>query len=1177
MKIVRLPATLWLAVAGYGALAQPEIRTQPADTSVSLGATAQFTVITRTTAPPLAYQWWFQDAALDPDANPSASRPRLSLTNVTLGNAGAYYVVVSDAGGSITSRTATLNVDPQFTKITEGPVATDRVESWSGHFGDYDGDGLMDLVVTGDYWTPGSRNTRLYHNEGEGRFTAVISGPWENLTDRVFYGAWADPDNDGDLDLLLSVNESQTPIYLRNEGGGEFTRRPVDQNWFQPPVSLGGQSGSPAWGDLDNDGLLDGILQGPSTFPFRNLGNGQFTVLTNTPMYRLPDWAQSYQLVDYDNDGDLDVFLPREASSAKLYRNDGQLRFTDVSTAVLKGRVPSGAGGSWADFDNDGDLDVICAGGSSNSGVFLVNNGDGTFADWQGNPAALATAGGNWGIPTWGDYDNDGWLDLFTLAPGRLFHNLGDGNFEEITTGSPVKDTVGGTKSAAWADYDNNGTLDLFVASLNSAGNLLYQNNGNGRHWLKIRLKGTASNSHGIGARITVQATLGGKSVRQRRDISAGPVIQELEAHFGLGDATVAEVVRIEWPSGNVQELSDQAVDRVLKITEPTPIQPPRPSASLGGAVRLRNALGARAYQWQFNGVDLAGETRQTLTLTNIQIDHHGRYSVVVTGAEGMPLTNHTFVFVDTQFTTVTQGPVVTDPVRGMSGKFGDYDGDGRLDLAFLGDYWHVGNNARLYHNEGSGQFSAVTTDPWESLTDRASWSAWADTDNDGDLDLFLAANENDPPVFLRNDGGGVFTRFTVDKSWTSNEVLVRGGTSAWGDFDNDGFLDAVVGNGSTTHPLHNNGDGTFTRLTEGSSYLGGPGWTDTFDWVDYDHDGDLDLFVAKEDALSRLHRNDGHSRFTDVTLSVLQRRVGQGFGGAWGDYDNDGDFDLFFVGNDSSERFLINNGDGTFSDWAGNPHALLSLATGLPVWGDYDNDGHLDLLITQYGSHSRLFRSLGDGSFVEVTVGSLVNDPTLGSMNPAEPSGITAAWADYDNDGDLDVFVACDRSTGNYLYENNGNGNHWLKLRLHGTVSNRSAVGAQVSVRAAIGGQSVRQLRQITAQSAVQELEAHFGLGKATHAHVVRIEWPSGIVQELTSVSANQILTVTEPPALEALGEGRIRILCWARQNYELEVSDDLDTWTSLGVVATDQNRPVVLDPGAGERPYRFYRTKGQ
>ncbi|MCZ7636819.1 MAG: FG-GAP-like repeat-containing protein [Verrucomicrobia bacterium] len=276
MKIVRLPAALWLAFAGYGALAQPEIGVQPADTSVSLGATAILTVSVRVAASPLTYQWWFNDTALDPVANPSAAQGRLSLTNVTLGNAGAYYVVVSDTSGSSKSRTATLDVDPQFTKMNEGPVATDRVLSWSGHFGDYDGDGLMDLVVTGYHQTTG-KNTRLYHNEGEGRFTAVTSGPWENLTDRVVFGAWADTDNDGDLDLLLSVNEALAPIYMRNEGGGEFSRLPVDQNWFQPPVSLAGQSGNPAWGTWTMTACWMESCRGRAPFPSETWGTASST------------------------------------------------------------------------------------------------------------------------------------------------------------------------------------------------------------------------------------------------------------------------------------------------------------------------------------------------------------------------------------------------------------------------------------------------------------------------------------------------------------------------------------------------------------------------------------------------------------------------------------------------------------------------------------------------------------------------------------------------------------------------------------------------------------------------------------------------------------------------------------------------------------------------------------
>ncbi|MCZ7635469.1 MAG: FG-GAP-like repeat-containing protein [Verrucomicrobia bacterium] len=720
------------------------------------------------------------------------------------------------------------------------------MSSWSGHFGDYDGDGLMDLVVTGDYFATG-RNTRLYHNEGEGRFTAVTSGPWEAMTDRVGYGAWADTDNDGDLDLLLSVHETQTPFYLCNQGGGEFTRLPLDPNWFQPPVSLQGQAATPAWGTWITTAGWMASCKGRALSPFRNLGNGQFTVLTNTPMYRLSDWAQSYQLVDYDNDGDLDVFLPLEASPARLYRNDGQLRFTDVSTAVLKGRVPMGAGGSWADFDNDGDLDLISAGRDPHSGVFLVNNGDGTFAHWQGSPAALATAGGNWGIPTWGDYDNDGWLDLFMLAPGRLFHNLGDGNFEEITTGSPVRDTGSTTKSAAWADYDNNGTLDLFVAKLNSSGNLLYQNNGNGRHWLKIRLKGTASNSHGIGARITVQATLGGKSVRQRRDISAGTVIQELEAHFGLGDATVAELVRIEWPSGNVQELRDQKVDRVLMVTESLRIRPPRPSASLGGSVTLTNALGAGTYQWQFNGVDLAGETKRTLTLTNLQAAQQGRYSLVVTAADDTrTATNHAYLTIDTQFTKITDGAAATERGCSWISSCGDYDNDGNPDLAVLR---YPASQSAVYRNNGDGTFTTVPDIPWNT-GQGYSWGLWGDFDNDGHQD-FVSQRADQPASVYFGDGHGTFTarQLQLGESWSI----------AVADYDQDGFLD-LYGSYSG-HLLRNNGDRTFTRMTtQAACRLPTARMWGGALWADYDDDGALDLFCADADdqGSSYLYHNNG-------------------------------------------------------------------------------------------------------------------------------------------------------------------------------------------------------------------------------------------------------------------------------------------------------------------------------
>jgi hypothetical protein len=196
----------------------------------------------------------------------------------------------------------------------------------------------------------------------------------------------------------------------------------------------------------------------------------------------------------------------------------------------------------------------------------------------------------------------------------------------------------------------------------------------------------------------------------------------------------------------------------------------------------------------------------------------------------------------------------------------------------------------------------------------------------------------------------------------------------------------------------------------------------------------------------------------------------------------------------------------------------------------------------------------------------------------------VTGAWGDFNTDGRLDLFAlstlaaANSPAVMNRLYLNLGNGNHWIKFDLEGKVSNGAAIGAKVRVRATIGGKTVWQMREVSGGNFCQnDLRPNLGLGDATVAELVRIEWPSGIVQELKDIPAGQIVTVTEPPAILALGEGRIRILCWSRQNFEVEASYDLQTWASLGLVATDLNRPVVLDPGAAGKPHRFYRAKAQ
>ena len=290
-----------------------------------------------------------------------------------------------------------------------------------------------------------------------------------------------------------------------------------------------------------------------------------------------------------------------------------------------------------------------------------------------------------------------------------LYVNQGNGTFSSVDVGSPLTDGI--SDWAVWVDYNNDGFLDLFKAcgDLEAAPNFLYRNSlpaaGNTNHWLKVALRGTASNRSGIGARVWVSAGIRGTEVRQVRQIMSsdygGGNMGGLLAHFGLGDATKADLVRIEWPSGNVQELTDVSLDQQLTVTEPINITPANPSASLNGSVSLTRTAAVNAtYQWQFKGVELTGQTNRNLSLANLLSSHQGDYSVVVTTA-AQTVTNHVYLLVDTTFTKITEGPLVTDLGESFVGAVADYDGDG---------YTLRGHRLRFLKSSENGRFPLIVS-----------------------------------------------------------------------------------------------------------------------------------------------------------------------------------------------------------------------------------------------------------------------------------------------------------------------------------------------------------------------------------------------------------------------------------------------------------------------------------
>ena len=256
-------------------------------------------------------------------------------------------------------------------------------------------------------------------------------------------------------------------------------------------------------------------------------------------------------------------------------------------------------------------------------------------------------------------------------------------------------------------------------------------------------------------------------------------------------------------------------------------------------------------------------------------------------------------------------------------------------------------------------------------------------------------------------------------------------------------------------------------------------------------------------------------------------------------------------------------------------------------AWGDYDNDGFIDLFVTTYNGCvspgvNYLYHNNGDGSFTRVLSGSLANDKGY---------AVACAWSDYDNDGFLDLFVArgpC-MPAANLLYRNNGNNNGWLKVKLVGTASNRSAIGAKVRVNATIGGRSSWQLREINTGQGLNAnpLEAHFGLGDATNIDLVRIEWPSGIVQTLTNVAPRQFLTVEEhqesgpvaPPSFTSAsrstnGAVNLSVTGVPGRLYLFEGSTNLVNWIKVGVRSNATGTVGFTDPRTTGFGKRFYRV---
>jgi hypothetical protein len=273
--------------------------------------------------------------------------------------------------------------------------------------------------------------------------------------------------------------------------------------------------------------------------------------------------------------------------------------------------------------------------------------------------------------------------------------------------------------------------------------------------------------------------------------------------------------------------------------------------------------------------------------------------------------------------------------------------------------------------------------------------------------------------------------------------------------------------------------------------------------WGDYDDDGRADLLVTKTGpGRCLLYHNKGDGTFAEVAESAGLVAASNWSGADWGDYDNDGDLDLYLACAGCRSAFYRNEGNGGFADISEAAGVSIKANTKSPGFADFDNDGFLDLHVSS-GTENLLYLNLGDGSFVELGAIAELADP-----GPGEGS----ATADLDRDGLLDVYTANAQYIPNVLFRNLNSGNNYLSLTLTGTRSNWASIGTKAVLHA--GGVSMtREVRSSTGLFSQESLPVEFGLGSAEAADSIIITWPSGKSRRLRDVAANQHLTVIEPP----------------------------------------------------------------
>ncbi|MBL0058663.1 MAG: VCBS repeat-containing protein [Elusimicrobia bacterium] len=983
-----------------------------------------------------------------------AFRPRLSVLLIALV---AGVVLCPSISQALPYNAAQLDFEN---------TATDRLTEGGTAWGDMNGDGRLDLVLSGND-SAGNRRISIY-TLGAAPAYAIPNNPSANVFGAGSTGledggiALGDLDGDGDLDIVLTGNQgagTQNIWVARNDGALAFTKNVVDGN------NLGLDLGKPALGDFDNDGDLDLLVSGVDSGGnrqlrvYRNNGNATF----DANQIEVPGAANvgystgsSVAWGDYDADADLDALVSGfngVGRQVHIYRNNGNGTFntTPIDVTAGVGGFQNGDA-AFGDLNADGLLDVVAMGFDNTNSQLRAyrNNGNNTFTAFE-IPGA-ANLGVRNGALAVGDSDNDGDLDVAVVglrpATGNveiwLYRNNGGFAFTQFNIEAAVN---GGLQNGglAWADYNNTSGIDLLITGID---------NGAARRMRVYQNNITTATAPGA------TASLASTFVFSATAVSTATFKWDPAADAGLGPTPAALLdYDIE-----ISTMATFTPDTVAHHSRATPRRGnyDRPPQIFDGNTRhgviLRSTApwnpalahpGLRTdttYYFRVRTVD-AGLLESAPSASSSLWTGVAPNAVTLTAAAGSGSGNVNLTWTspgdDQDKATLTGNYII------------QYSSN-------IGTVWNPAvTPAGAYTTTiattiapGAAQSTSVT------VTDNGVWYfvLWSQDDVGLYSPVSNTANVTPPALYFTP------TQIDVDGA---NGGLQNGGVS-FGDFDNDGDMDILASGVSagTNYQLRvypNNGNGTFDPNQIEVDGANGGLYTGGVDWGDFDGDGDLDILAsgitsggAAANSQLRVYRNNGNGTFDANQIEVDGLNGGLNAGDVkWGDFDNDGDLDIAAAGLDAANarqiRVYKNNGNGTFNttqievDGAGG-----GLQDGIVDWGDFDGDGDLDLLAQGWNggannSEIRVYRNNGNGTF----------DPNQIDVDPA--AGVdgyngkhSADWGDFDADGDLDILVegvlgGLTTQRQLRVYQNNGNGTfNAAQIEVNGVNGGNSRGGAQ-------------------------------------------------------------------------------------------------------------------------------------